>query len=354
MKILVIIQRSNGDVYFSNSLIQVLLKSFKNSVVDILVNNDTIPTARLIPNVRSIITFSYSEKKKNKWKQENSIIKKIYRKYDLGINLTSSDRGALYSFLSAKKSLSAIEKEYRKSWWQKLLLTKTFFFDRNAHIIENNFKSAKILGLDFTQEVLSIKPNEDSLQSIRKMLGKRVKKFIIFHPSAQYKYKIYPKKNRLLLLDLMTKLDVCIVITGGCSDTDIEISKTIPIRKNIINLIGKTTIEEYNALSYLSMGYIGMDTLNMHIAASQNKKIFAIYGPTNTDMWAPWSNEKGGCDRQPKKVKEYGNITLFQAGLDCVPCGNMGCDNNFGKSLCLDLIQPSVIYSEIEKFVNGL
>ena len=71
-------------------------------------------------------------------------------------------------------------------------------------------------------------------------------------------------------------------------------------------------------------------------------------------MWAPWSNEKGGCDRQPKKVKEYGNITLFQAELDCVPCGNMGCDNNFGKSHCLDLIQPNVIYSEIEKFVSGL
>ena len=47
----------------------------------------------------------------------------------------------------------------------------------------------------------------------------------------------------------------------------------------------------YFALSELSLAYIGMDTLNMHIAAAQNKRIFAIFGPTNLTMWSPWSNE---------------------------------------------------------------
>jgi len=92
----------------------------------------------------------------------------------------------------------------------------------------------------------------------------------------------------------------------------------------------------------------------MHISASQNKKIFAIYGPTNTDMWSPWSNQGCGYCHSPKEIKEYGNVKLFHANLDCVPCGKMGCDNNFGKSVCLDLIQPEVIYKEVEKFVNSL
>ena len=354
MKILVIIQRSNGDVFFSNSLIQTLHKNFSKCEIDILVNDDTLQTAGLIKNINKIITFSYKKKKKNKWKQERSIVKRIFKSYEISINLTTSDRGAIYSLLSAKKSISAVEKEFSKSWWQKLFLTKTYRFDRNSHIIQNNMVPAQILNLDFDQKVQGIKPNQESLIKVKKMLGMMEEKFIIFHPSAQYNYKVYPEKNRLLLLALLSKLDISVVITGGSSKIDMEVSKRIPKYKNIINLIGKTTIDEYNSLSYLSKGYIGMDTLNMHIAASHNKKIFAIFGPTNTDMWAPWSNEKGRCDYPPKEIKEYGNITLFQAGLDCVPCGNMGCDNNFGKSFCLDLIEPSVIYGEIEKFINGL
>jgi len=354
MNVLIIIQRSNGDVFFSNTLVQILSKNYKNSEIDILVNDDTEQIARLIKNVRNIITFSYKEKNKNQWKQEISIIRKIFKKYDISINLTTSDRGALYALFSAKKTISATENELRKYWWHKLLLTKTYFFDRNIHIIQNNLKPAKILNLKYREIVSSIKPNKDSLASMRERLGEAAKKFIIFHPSAQYNYKIYPKKNRLLLLDLLSKLDLSVVITGGSSKIDEEIRKTIPKSPNIINLIGKTTIDEYNSLSFLSKGYIGMDTLNMHIAASHNKKIFAIFGPTNTDMWSPWSNDKGGCDSSPKKVKVYGNITLFQAELDCAPCGKMGCDNNFGNSYCLDLIEPSVIYNEVEKFVKSI
>ena len=354
MKILVIIQRSNGDVYFSNTLVQTLSKNYKNSEIDILVNNDTIQIAKLIKNVRNILSFSYKEKNKNQFRQEMSIAKKIFRQYDIGINLTTSDRGAIYSLISAKKSISAVEDDLKKNWWKKIFLTEIYMYDQNTHILVNNLKPARILNLHYTKNVAPIKPTQAIITRIKKLLGKTVEKFIIFHPSAQYNYKVYTEKNRLLLLNLLSNLDISIIITGGSSAIDMEISKTIPSHENIINLIGKTTIEEYNALSYLSRGYIGMDTLNMHIAASHNKKIFAIFGPTNTNMWAPWSNEKGECDYPPKEVKEYGNITLFQAKLDCVPCGNMGCDNNFGKSLCLDLIQPNKIYNEIEKFVNSL
>ena len=50
----------------------------------------------------------------------------------------------------------------------------------------------------------------------------------------------------------------------------------MPVLPNIYDFIGETTLEEYIALSDSAIAYIGMDTLNMHIAASQNKPIFAI------------------------------------------------------------------------------
>ena len=128
-KILVIIQRSNGDVFFSNTLIEQLKKSYKPIQIDLIVNDDTLSIAKTISHINKIITFSYVKKSNNRWRQEKDIIKQIYKKYDLSINLTSSDRSVLYAIFSARKSISAVENNHRKSWWKKKLLTSYYFFD---------------------------------------------------------------------------------------------------------------------------------------------------------------------------------------------------------------------------------
>ena len=106
--ILIIIQRSNGDVLLSSSLIEHLHNSLNPKAIDLLVNDDTISIAKTLPNIRYIHTFSYSQKKNNRWKQEKNIINKIYRKYDLSINLTASDRSILYALIESKNSISAV------------------------------------------------------------------------------------------------------------------------------------------------------------------------------------------------------------------------------------------------------
>ena len=97
-----------------------------------------------------------------------------------------------------------------------------------------------------------------------------------------------------------------------------------------------------------------MDTLNMHIAASQSKRIFAIFGPTNVQMWSPWSNElqKSSVINQP--IQTYGNITLFQADMQCVACGKAGCNNDFNISECLYKIEPSIISDNVIRWYENI
>jgi len=351
--VIVIIQRSNGDVFFANSLIQNLKNNFPFLKIDLLVNDDTIQIAKLIPNISQIITFSYKEKSKNRWAQEKKILKRIFRKYDLSINLTASDRSVLYSWMASKNSISAIEKNSTKSWWKKILIRNYYFFDPEKHIIENNLTTLDILGLRFQKEVIEISVSDKVLEKISEELKKlNVDKFIIFHPSAQYDYKIYPQELRKKLLNLLKKVNIPIIVTGGTSKIDLNIKDSIPNVENIINLIGETSIEEYIALSHLSIGYIGMDTLNMHIAASQNKRIFAIYGPTNLKMWSPWSNISMTCAAKDKYINEYENITIFQADLPCVACGKAGCNDQHDESICLNHINPELVYQKIQNFIN--
>jgi len=101
----------------------------------------------------------------------------------------------------------------------------------------------------------------------------------------------------------------------------------------------------------LSICYIGMDTLNMHIAASQNKKIFAIFGPTLLNTWSPWSNKLQCATSKNLPKQTYDNITIFQANMECVACGLAGCDDKHGRSECLFNIKSNDIYEEVKSWL---
>ena len=353
-KLLIIVQRSNGDVLLSLSLINTLYKYYDHPQIDLLVNDDTLAIAKLLPHINFIHQFSYQKKRDNRWQQEKSLIKSIFKKYDLSINLTASDRSIFYALFAGKKSISAIEKNHKSSWWKKILLTHFYYFDSTKHILLNNSQPLNILKIKHDNIQQSPNISDSVVTSVKDKLNKaKIKDFIIFHPSAQYNYKIYPKHLRDELLTHLNTLGVPILITGCNNRIDTKIKETIPSLDNIFNWIGETTLEEYFALSQLSLAYIGMDTLNMHIAAGQNKRIFAIYGPTKLSMWSPWSNVLQTSATQDNPKQTYGNVTIFQADMPCVACYKAGCDDQHGKSECLDHIDPLVVFNEIKDWYQN-
>ena len=66
----------------------------------------------------------------------------------MSINLTASDRSVIYALLAGKKSISAIEKDNKKSWWKKSFLTYHYFFDVTKHILCNNLEPLNLLQID--------------------------------------------------------------------------------------------------------------------------------------------------------------------------------------------------------------
>lgn len=348
-KILIIMQRSNGDVFLSSPLINALHKYYDSPKIDLLVNDDILAIAKTLQHINNIHLFSYKKKKANRLKQEKNIIKTIYKKYDLSINLTASDRSVVYAILASKYSISAVEKDAKKSWWKNMFLTKSYEFDKSLSIVKNNTASLKLLGIENEQILLTSNYAQSAKKSILKKLEKlKIKKFMIFHPSAQYDYKVYPKVLRDKLLELLNTLNIPIIITGANSELDLKIKKELPNLNNIYDFIGETSLDELLALGDLSSAYIGMDTLNMHIASSQNQRIFAIFGSTILDTWSPWSNDLQKNTNFNCPVQTYGKITIFQADMDCVACGLAGCDDKHGKSDCLDEISPEMIFEEVK------
>ena len=350
-KIIIIIQRSNGDVFLSSSLIKALYEYYESPHIDLLVNDDTVPIAKLIPFTKEIYTFSYNEKKNNRWRQEKNLFVSLFRKYDLSINLTASDRSVFYALIAGKKTISAIEINNKKSWWKKKFLSYYYYFDSSKHILLNNLEPLQILKIkydNFQQPILF--SNNDYSEIKNKLKDNRIEKFFIFHPSAQYNYKVYPKNLRDELLSFLNTLEVPIVITGGNTEIDLKIKDEIPSLTNIYNFIGETSLKDYFILSEYALAYIGMDTLNMHIAASQSKRIFAIFGSTKLSMWSPWSNQLKKSTSINSPIQTYGQNTIFQSSLPCQVCGIVGCGNNHGMLEFPSIIEPKKIFIEIKNW----
>ncbi len=355
-KILVIIMRSNGDVYLSLPLLNTLRERYPKAQIDLLVFDTTKETAAALNCADNIYTYSYTWKSGGKLKylqKQFQFIQNIFKRYDLSISLTASDRSNLYSIVSGKVSIGCYDNPLSSSWWKRLFLDHGYLFDQNDHIVQNNLQPLKVLGIPLSHIQVKGKVPDSAKTRVATLLSSHgIKDFLIFHPSTQYEYKIYPEDLRNELLLKLDALGIAIVVTGGTTPLDEKIARHLPPLQHVHNFIGKTSLEEYMALAFHARAYIGMDTLNMHIAASFNKKTFAIFGPTLIHRWSPWSNETGGATRVSKGVQHYGNVTVFQADLPCVPCGLQGCRDDFGVSECLQRIDPSVIFEEVKKWLS--
>lgn len=350
MKILIIMQRSNGDVFLTSPLIRKLYEYYDKPTIDMLVNDDTLAIAKTLPYINDFVIFSYAKKKNSlisMLKQEYEIILKIWRKYDLSINLTASDRSVQYAIMASKNSISAIESESCKSWWKKLFLNKDYLFSSKKHAIFNMIEPLKLLRIEDISYDYSLAINSDIVENVLKKFDLYSKDYIVFHPSAQYIFRTYPIDQINELILLLKELGLKIVVTGSNDEINKEISKYLIIDKDVLNLISKTSLEELFVLIANCKVHIGMDTLNTHIAASYNVDLIAIYGPNGVSQWSPFNSilkYSPPIDTPP--ITKYGNFTILQANMPCVPCNKKGC-NGSGKSECLYQISPTDIFKEV-------
>jgi len=356
-RFLIIVRQANGDVLLSSSLVQGLRIAYPEATIDLLVNEHTRELAEAIPEVNQVLAYDYAWKKKGffyRYWKEFELLKKIWHRYDLAISLTASDRSVIFAMLAGKYSIGVVDEDRAKSWWKRKYLDRAYFLNPRKHTVLNYMKALEFLNArpQKIQVILSVDPSiREKVQKDLDALG--IKKFFIFHPSAKNDYKVYPKASRDRLFRYFDQAGISLVVTGGKSPLDEAISAELPSLAHLHNFIGKYSIKELIALTELSEAYVGMDTLNMHLAASLNKPIFAIFGPTNPLIWSPWSNEmQRGSSVQSAPRIQYGNITLFQANLPCVPCQRAGCDDKGGRSECLFDLSPEFVWHGIQDMIR--
>jgi heptosyltransferase-3 len=341
-KILVIKQRNIGDVLLTVPTINALREGFHDAHIAMLVNSGTEEMLTLHPSLDEVIVFDQKWKEKpfiRRAAKEISFLRTIRQKgFDMVINLTEGDRGALTALLSGAKYRIGFDPKGKGFWGKRYLFThlqKTP--DPRLHVVDYNLEILKVLGLKAKERDVSIyfsKQDEEKIEKIFRQNGiEKEDVLVLVHPTSRWLFKCWEDRKTAAIIDFFQiKRKARVFLTAAPIRKELEkIERILHYTKSEpVNLSGKLTLKELAALAKRCDLFFGIDSAPMHIAAAVKTPVIALFGPSGEFNWGPWGE----------------GHTVITKEMDCRPCGRDGC-NGTKKSLCLENIEVDDVIEKI-------
>lgn len=279
-----------GDVILTSPVIRCLKTRFPECELHFLVKSKF---KEAIENNPHISKFHFIEDSPAELFQELK-----NENFDLVIDLQRNRKSTVHG-----KRLGKIYTTFPKLNFKKFLLT-TFKINRlpDLHVVDRYFKAVEKfgvrndnLGLDFP---------------LRKTDPPEVNNYIAIVLGATYYTKRIPIEK---LIEIISGLQSPVVLLGGKAEIAIaeELTKKFP---QVINVVGKTSLQESANYIQHAKSIITSDTGLMHIAAALNKKTITIWGNT-----VPAFGMSAYIPQHPEN-----KIDCEVKDLSCRPCSKLG------------------------------
>ena len=345
-KILVIKLRHHGDVLLSSPLFSYLKKALPQAQVDAYVYKDTLPMLEGHPAIAKYFLYDRGWKKEGllrRAQKELSLLASIRRQgYDLVINLTEGDRGAIAALISQSRYKVGFDRGGKKLLGRKKVYTHTVkHCPTPRHTVEKQLDALRCMGLFPTKEErgLFFHIPEKSYEKVRGLLSENnltEKEYVVIHPVSRWRFKCLPPIAMGTLIHELVLQGKKVVLTSGTDkeerDMIEEILKASP-KENVFDLGGETTLKDLGALIGLSKLLICVDSVPLHMASAIKAPVVALFGPTSDINWGPWMHPKG--------------LVVAQT-MPCRPCFKDGCAGS-KMSDCLHSLSVNTILQGVKR-----
>ena len=325
-KILVIGPSWLGDMVMAQKLFKVIKYHYPESKLHVASPIWTIPLVSRMPEVDQSIAlpFSHGELKILKRYQLGKSLN--FESYTQAIVLTNSFKSALIPFFANIPKRTGFLGEMRFG-----LINDRIKKDKSLYRTVDQFlalapKNKNVKTSLYTY--LISKPNQ-----ARKLLKGQLKpsdKVLGIAPGAEYgEAKRWPIEYfaKVALEAMERKWKV--ILLGSSNDQELGRSLDRLTKNKVINLIGKTTLEDVIDVMSLCNTFLSNDSGLMHVAASLGIKQVAIFGSSDPKKTPPLS-------RHAKSI---------YLGLSCSPCFERTCP--LQHTNCLKNIKPEEIIKKI-------
>ena len=342
-KILIIKLRQLGDVLLMTPVLSALKDCLPEAEIDAYVYSEAIPMLEGHRALHQCIGYDRSWKKQGFFKKmvhEWKILRRIRsNRYDLVLNLTEGDRGALVARFSGAKIRVGFDPKGSGLFGKKKLYTHVVKHCPGLrHTVERNLDVVRRIGIfpSLDSRDLSLLVPDTALEKMRKIAGTG---FVLIHPTSRWRFKCLPvEKMRQLAVQLVSR-GHRLVFTSGPDQKEIAMIGEITDGIECLNLAGQVSLKELAALIELSERLICVDSLPLHIASALKKPVVAIFGPTSDVTWGPWRNPKA---------------KIVAQNLSCRPCYQDGCGGSKVSDCLTTLSVDSIVGAFDELMIKGV
>mgnify|MGYP003890122881 FL=1 len=325
-KILIIGPSWLGDMVIAQKLFKTIKDIYPNSKLHVASPTWTIPLVSRMPEVDQSISLPFSHGELNISKRYQ--IAKVLRSegYAQAIVLTNSFKSALIPFFAGIPKRTGFLGEMRFA-----LINDCIKKDSSLYRTVDQFLAlapkSKSTKVSLSTSLIS-KPT----QGKRILAGKlsRFNKVLGIAPGAEYgESKRWPIEYFADVANEAIQNGWEVLSLGSTNDQDLGRILDRLTKNKVINLIGKTKLEEVIDVMSLCQSFLSNDSGLMHVAASLNIKQVAIFGSSDPKKTPPLSR----------------HAKLAYLDLSCSPCFERICP--LQHTNCLKNIKPSEIIKKL-------
>jgi heptosyltransferase-3 len=343
-RILVIATRQIGDVLLSAPLIDAAQRRWPGARIDVLGFAGTLGMLR-----RDAIGEVIEVPPGSGWRHALSMLRRLWRRYDLALITQQSDRAHLYGWAAARVRSGLLPNRTSIAWWKRRLLRHAVTVDdeRTPTVVE---KLRLLEPWTALPERIDVAPPSAAPlpPEIEAQLSDRP---VVVHVPSMWVYKQWPTRHFAVLIKALLRAGHQVVLTGSASATDqAQIAQVRALSAPaLLDVSGRLDLRQVTTLLRRAALYVGPDTSITHLAAACGTPMVTVFGPTNPVRWGPWpqgSAPEAAWQRAAPR-QAAGRVIMMQADQPCIACGHAGCeDHRDSRSQCLEALLPEPVIAE--------
>ena len=285
-----------GDMILTSGFLREVRANFPKARITLVVLHEIYPVVELCPYVNEVLSFPVNPLElnfldlmetvavfcKNHLWQKNFSIVFSPRWHDDTLS------SLILCWLSGARERIGYGSNPFTSWTDKpvppidnFLLTKNIVTPREViHDADKDFYLLAASGFKVNKTHMELFYDAEDFQRAKALLGNitPIRKKVLLGLGARELNRKYPVEKYLIALKELAKKNFVFVIVGGKAELDDAeyFEKNLP-RGKVLNLVGKTTLRETEAIVSQTDYYLGNDTGVMHMAAAAQIPVLTIY-----------------------------------------------------------------------------
>lgn len=354
-RILIIATPVMGDVLLSTPVIRSVRAAWPDAQIEVLTRPGGGAVLEGNPDVTGVIELH----KKPPVRKLLAFLIARFRKYDLVLSNSASDRALIYSLVMGKRRVSLVYAAHKNVRLKERLYDHSSLIEyERLHTIEQNLSLLDPLGIERRYDV-TLPRSATSAATLRAELGDdwAEQRFAVIHPNSAGPYKRWHKAGWERTVRHLHDRGLRVLVSGSPAATDIDYIESLGLdTRPAESLAGKLSLADLSLLLEKAQIYVGVDTLITHIAAAAGTPTVALFGPVSPLTWGPWPQGFGGGDSPWRHVgsQKRLNVTVVQGVKSCVPCGQAGCERRLDSySECLDELSAEAVIAAVDERLGG-